>query len=329
MDILSRNLPRATDSHVLSWLYRENYHGKAHVWVVTDSCTGLPIGAAGAFPRRCILGDQEITGWVFGDFCLDSKYRSLGPALQLQRACLGVTEEKGGMFCYDFPSDRMVAVYKRLGISVTGKMVRVAKLLRVDRKVRQIINVPLARHVVTGVGNAILKLTAPAKVVPAESLEIALHQEPCGEEFSTLAREQGSRLGVCIKRSADYLNWRYVNNPLARYEFLTARRQGRLKGYAIWTQAGEDATVVDLFGENDAAIVKGLLSEIIDHVTTRGVMTLSVWLNESHPWLSLCSEMGFRVRGSAPFFCVPAPSLAKTDELRRAKWLLMQGDRDS
>ena len=33
----------------------------------------------------------------------------------------------------------MAAVYKRLGFSVTGKMLRLAKPLRVDRKVKEMI----------------------------------------------------------------------------------------------------------------------------------------------------------------------------------------------
>lgn len=325
---MSRNLPRRIDGSTFDWLYRENPHGKAHVWVGSDTKGNVAIGAAAAFPRRIYFDGQEALSWVLGDFFVDDQYRSLGPALRLQRACLEVTESNGGLFCYDFPSATMVAVYQRLGFAVTGKMLRLAKLLRVDRRVRETIAIPVAQRALTAVGNTLLKY-APTRVMPDQSLEIAVHEGPCDEEFSILAREQGGRLGICLQRSAEYLNWRYVNNPLARYEFITARRRGSLKGYAIWTQAGEDASVVDLFGENDPAIVKGLLAEICGHLTRCGVMTLSVWLNELHLWLSWCSEMGFRVRESAPVVCIPARSLGKAVNLSSKRWFLMQGDRDS
>ena len=87
--------------------------------------------------------------------------------------------------------------------------------------------------------------------------------------------------------------------------------------------------MVDLFGENDAAIVKGLLSEIVSTLRNCGVMTLSVWLNDHHPWLSWYGEMGFHVRDSAPIVCVPSQSFANVVDLRGGKWFLMQGDRDS
>lgn len=328
IETLYRLLTGHSDRRRFDWLYRDGPHGEARAWLAIDGDQETVIGAVAAFPRRFCVDDREIFGWVLGDFCLDTGYRSLGPALQLQRACLGVMESNGGMFCYDFPSASMVAVYKRLGFAVTGKMLRLARPLRTDRKVREVISFPVAARPVAAMGNTLLKLM-PAKVVADRSLEVALHQGACGDEFSILAREQCSRLGICLLRSAEYLNWRYVNNPLADYEFITARRRGGLKGYAVWTQAGEDASVVDLFGENDPGIVKGLLAESIARLTKRGVMTLSVWLNESHPWLSWCSEMGFRVRDSAPIICTPAQSLAKTEGLRSSRWFLMQGDRDS
>jgi hypothetical protein len=327
VETLLRYLTDRSDQRRFDWLYTASPHGLAKVWLAIDGDHQTVIGAAAAFPRRFYLSDSEVLAWVLGDFCLDAQYRSLGPALKLQRACLEVTESNGGIFCYDFPSASMVAVYNRLGIAVTGKMLRLAKLLRVDRKVREVISFPVAARPAAAVGNSLLKLMPT--IVADKSLEMALHQGACGEEFSVLARKQANRLGICLKRSAEYLNWRYADNPLVRHEFITARWRGKLNGYAVWTQAGENASVVDMFGENDPVIVKGLLSEVITRLTKSGVMTLSVWLNESHPWLPWCLKMGFRVRDSVPMVCIPTRFITKTGDLANRGWFLMQGDRDS
>jgi hypothetical protein len=198
----------------------------------------------------------------------------------------------------------------------------------VDRRVRKGINIPAAEQVISTVGNTLLRFVS-ANIVPDRSVDLHHHQGLCGEEFTMLAEEQRARSGMCIQRSAEYLNWRYVNNPLTDYRFLTARRHGILKGYAIWTEVGKDAFVVDLFGENDPAVVKGLLSEVASYLTERGVMTLSVWQNDSHPWLSWYSEMGFRARDSVPMVCIRGPGIGNSVDVRSAKWFLMQGDRDS
>ena len=324
---LLRYLTDQSDERRFEWLYTASPQGQARAWLAIDGESDIVIGVAAAFPRCFYSGNDEMLGWVLGDFCLDPQYRSLGPALQLQRACLSVTEINAGAFCYDFPSGSMVAVYKRLGFSVTGKMLRLAKLLRVDRKVKEMIANSAAQRVVRSVGNTFLKMSLPKGT--DETLQMAIHNGPCGEEFTALMHEQRGKQEICLQRSAEYLNWRYVNNPLTSYEIITARLHGKLKGYTVWTQAEEDATVVDLFGENNPAIVKALLAEIVVRLRNSGVMTVSLWLNESHPWLSLFSEMGFRLRDSVPLMIIPSKAFARKIDPQLTGWYLMQGDRDS
>jgi len=327
IDALARYLTPVSDDRRFQWLYLNGVHGAPQAWVAVDADEDAICGAAAAFPRRFHLGNEEILGWVLGDFCLDPQYRSLGPALQLQRACLGVVEQNPAAFCYDFPSASMAAVYKRLGFSVTGKMLRLAMPLRVDRKVKEIMKNRAARRVVSSVGNTFLKISLPKGA--DKTLQMSIQNGPCGDEFTALMHEQRGKQGICLQRSAEYLNWRYVNNPLTSYEVITARLHGKLKGYAVWTQAEEDATVVDLFGENNPAIVKTLLAEVVVRLRNSGVMTVSLWLNESHPWLSLFSEMGFRVRDSVPLMIIPSKTFARKIDPQLAGWYLMQGDRDS
>jgi hypothetical protein len=222
----------------------------------------------------------------------------------------------------------MLAVYKRLGYPMTQKMLRFAKLVRVDRKIRDRIKLRMARPVLSAVGNTVLKLLA-TKIVPDGSLELSIHHGLCGEEFSEIGCQEGRRWGMCIQRSAEYLNWRYRNHPFTSYEIITARRQGKLKSYVVWTQSGEDAEIVDLFGENDSRIVKALVTAVVHRISKSHVTTLSIWLNESHPWISMCAEMGFRVRDTLPMVCVASAGTNEVVGVTSHRWFLMQGDRDS
>jgi hypothetical protein len=252
----------------------------------------------------------------------------LGPALQLQRACLRVVEENQPSLCYDFPSAAMAAVYRRLSFDMTGKLLRLALPLRVDHKVKERIGNHTAQRVLSSVGNALLKVRLP-NGPKDDALEIGVQSEPCGEEFTALADAQRQNLSIFLRRSADYLNWRFVTNPLANYVMITARSRGHLKGYAVWSEAGRDASIVDLFGENNPEIIKALLASMVARMKDRDVETLSLWLNDSHPWLSLCEEMGFRLRDWVPVVCVPNTILGDSAKVRHANWFLMQGDRDS
>ena len=328
INALTRFLSMSSDDKRFEWLYVTNPHGQTRAWLAVDEVNNTVIGTAAAFPRQFYLGTSEVLGWILGDFCLDTQYRSLGPALQLQRACLGVLATSQAGFCCDFPSASMVAVYERLGFSMTGKMLRLAKPLRVDRKVKEVIKNSAAQRIATSIGNTFLKMASP-KGTADETLEISNQKGPCDEEFTALMHEQRGRLGICLQRSAEYLNWRYVDNPLVPYEVITARKHGSLKGYAVWTEAGEDASIVDLFGDDQCGMMGRLVAEIAALARNRGVMTLSVSINESHPWRSLFCELGFRLRDSVPMVIIPSKTFAGKIDPHLIGWYLMQGDRDS
>jgi hypothetical protein len=329
IDALSRYLTPLSDARRFDWLYCHNPHGEAQAWMATDTDQDTIIGAAGAFPRRFYVNDDETYGWVLGDFCINATYRSLGPALQLQRACLTAVEAGKMPFCFDFPSTRMMAVYKRLRIQQNASMLRLAKPLRIDHHVKQRVNSPIVARGVSVMGNLLLRLRDTRRT-SAAAATISCHEGPCGEEFSALAREVGSRYGVCVQRSAAYLNWRYLAHPLHRYECLTARREGTLRAYAMFTHTGEEATLVEWFGIEEAAILGGLIEEMVSRLRQRGVNTVSAPLGMSHPWIGLLQQLGFRVREAAPVVIYGSPCpRAKASTVEAMKWFLMQGDRES
>src|SRR5579872_1378480 len=121
IEVLGRNLMTRSDQQRFRWLYCDGPHGPAHAWVAVDEESGEIVGAAGAFPRKLYFGAREGLGFVLGDFCMNEKYRSLGPSIQLQKACINGIGESPFDFFYDFPSPGMIAVYGRLGIRPTLK----------------------------------------------------------------------------------------------------------------------------------------------------------------------------------------------------------------
>lgn len=329
IDTLWRYLTPLSDSARFNWLYKDNPHGLARVWIMSDTTTGTVVGVAGAFPRRVYIGQREETCWVLGDFCMHEHYRSLGPALQLQRACLAAIHPETVAFCYDFPSPSMLAIYKRLRLEPHGNMYRFAKLLRVDRKAREAINIPLLASLVSAAGNLVLRLQDRRRRA-TRGIATDLHEGRCEEEFSALAYDMRDQYGVCVRRTAEYLTWRYVAHPLVRYELLTARRHGDLAAYAVFTHTGADAMLVDLFGVKDPAVMSTLVDTVIRLLRQRQVVTLSAPLWESHPWRTLLQQYGFRAREASPVVIYLSPhSSPEGSVLKGMDWFFMDGDRDS
>ena len=294
-----------------------------------QSDQGKPIGMAAAFPRRTLIQGRQVLGWVLGDFCISDEHRSLGPALQLQRACLEAVDSGTSAFCYDFPSNGMMAVYRRLRMPATGSMVRLAKPLRVDRKVRELVKVPLISQCISAAGNFLLNLMDDMPS-PSRDLECSLQQHPCGEEFTTLAQRVAGQWGNHVERSAAYLNWRFFSNPLSRHEMLVVRSQGHLIGYAVFTQIGEDGTLIDVFGETDPKVIGGLLQALLRLLRERRVVTVSAPLYSSHPGVDLFVEHGFKKREHIPVVVHWAPHIGKqVNGTKESAWWLTSGDRDS
>ena len=327
---LSKNLPSISDSlDRFNWLYKQNPAGSAQAWLAIDSGTRSCIGVAAAFPRHMLLKGCPETAWVLGDFCLDKPYRSLGPALMLQRKCLEGITSGAVSFFYDFPSQSMMKVYHRLGIGPFAKIIRFAKPLRLDRKVEGFVTNRVFAKFLSKCGNFLIKSLNRKLVVP-ESLKIIHHYGPFDIEFSKLADEIASSYGVCVVRSAEYLNWRYRDNPLYEYEVLAAYQGVGLVGYLIYRKDGDYATLVDVFALRDPAIIGCLLQGMVKGLYSSGGVSVSAPVVEDHFLGEMLRHHGFIERETVSLVVYGLERLPARDDLAKcAKWFIMEGDRDS
>jgi hypothetical protein len=310
------------------WLYHLNPAGVARVWVAYDAGAGSILGVSAAFPRQVFHRGQEMKAYVLGDFCIHPDRRSLGPALALQRRTLEDLDRSGAGLVFDFPSNAMLAVYKRLRVEPRESVIRFAKLLRADRQIRNRISTKLAATALSLVANWALRLR-DFGLRRSSTWTIREESAPCGEEFTLGFRQWAPGIGVCADRSAEYLNWRYLQHPLKHYHILTARRDGKLCGFLVYEREGENATVAD-FMANEEKAVRGLLVETIAMLRQQGVHTISAPFLESHPGRAILEDCGFRPRESAPVMLIPTAGAANWESGPFAdRCYLTHGDRES
>lgn len=314
------------DQARFDWLYRRNPDGPGRAWLAVESVTGDLVGTAAAIPRRVMVGGQDRLAFAFSDFCVVPTFRVLGPALQLQQTCLASVAGGDALFGYDFPSAGMTAIYRRLGIQPFGHISRFARPLRSNRRIRAFgFPSPVAVGL-TGVADFLLVLTGPSR--RRSDIEVAPHHGACGPEFSLLDRNWSGHRAVMVRRSAEYLNWRFLANPFTHHEIFTARSGGTLLAYAVVASHRETPIVVDLFGSRDRKVVETLIAGVTSHLRAQGAITLSITLLESHPWAGLVRRLGFRPRESSPVVLYAPDALAMA-QLTGSPWLLTWGDRDS
>jgi GNAT acetyltransferase-like protein len=327
VETFARCLNPHYDNARFDWVYRQNPHGRGRLWVATDPEDGNVVGIAGAFPRRMRVSGRAELAWVLGDFCVGEAYRAVGPALALQRACLAEVTAGVIPFCYDFPSSGMMAVYRRLGIKPLGRMVRLIRPLSVEARLRELVgSKTVTRHLSALAGVFLAPRDGQRPGVPGR--EISLHEAPFGDEFTQFCRRQAEQQVVMVERSAEYLNWRYLANPLHRHEVMTARQAGRLAGYAVFRQDREVMTLVDVFAGGDAGMVAELVHHAVVLAWQRGLKATSISLLESSAWIQSLKRAGFRERETSPVV-VYASKEAWPEVGDERAWLLLPGDRDS
>lgn len=328
IDFFARYLTPTSNARRFDWLYRENPCGVACAWIAENSETHEVIGAAAAFPRRFYFEGSELTGFVLGDFCIHPGHRSMGPALQLQRACLEHAASGTPAVCYDFPSESMLAVYRRLGANASERMVRLAKPLRINRAVAKRMGSRIAAESISAVANVALAWRDKARGTVTDDIERV--DSNCGPEFSALAQEVGGAYGHTVARSAEYLNWRFLAHPSIKFEMLAMRRNGKLIAYVSFTHDADDARIVDLFGVADTEVLSSLLMRSIELLRQVGVATVSASLPASHPNAQIFNALGFRERESCPLVTYPnRTTSAAAHNGSQTGWFLMDGDRDS
>ncbi len=324
--LLARYVNPAYDRARYDWLYRANPAGQGRLWLAVDGATGDAIGTAGALPRWVSADGRDLRAWVLADFCIGEGHRTLGPALQLQRACLEDLRVEGAALWYDFPGRTMEAVYRRMGATPRLQITRSSRLLRSYGPLQKRLGFAALAWPLSLVADLALAWGTRSP----RSLTVRPHEGPCGAEFTELARSASPGYGAVVRRHADYLNWRYLNNPVRRHEILTARREGRLVGYAVVDTRGDTAVLVDLFGVPDVHIIEGVLRGALSCLRRRGIASVTLWLSPPRSWVPVLHRLGFRPRETAPVMIeTAAPAAGEAELLDPARWLLSHGDRDS
>jgi hypothetical protein len=312
----------AAERSRFDWLYRESPFGPARVWLAFDGIIQTPFGMGALFPRKGYIKGEEVLGCVFGDFCISEHYRSLGPAIQLQRACMDMIKSGEFAFSYDFPSSSMLGIYRYMGLTPNEESIRMVRLLRVDHKVREKVSSPVLAAVLARAADFALALK-DRNGDAHDGMDYRIDDKPCSAEYARLAERIGSSLGACVARTPEYLDWRYRRHPWREYEFLTCHREGELQAYCVLTHDEGRMQIADLFGSSDEEVVAGLLRRVVHRARERGDEAVSICVLGTDPRMKLLRKLGFHGRESAPVIGFG------TKLTNGSRLLLMQGDRES
>lgn len=301
LEVLERNLTEVPHAKRFDWFYGRNPSGRPYSWMIVEEKTQQPAGIASLISRGIWLGNEmKICGQV-GDFGIDRAYRSLGPAVQLQRATFLPVDRGELALCYDCPPHESgMSTFRRLGMKANCRMRRYLRILKTDRIMARRLGGGLHSGAAAKLANVALRISG-ARGGDLPGISIGRFRERFGEEFTKLDQRGISAHAIRGRRTAEDLNWLYRENPLQRYEVATARQEAHLIGYVVYFSRGEDAFVMEVGGELETQVIGALLAQVSKNIRAENpsVEAITALLSEGHPFVEGFQRAGFLAREEA------------------------------
>jgi hypothetical protein len=298
--VLERNFPGPAMQ--FRWRHEENPAGPGWSWIVYDQHSGGVRAMASVFPRRMYMDGKPFLCGQVGEFAVDKNYRSLGPALMLQRATFQPVDSGDLAFCYDCPPhDQGMATFVRLGMLPVCEITRYRYLLRSDELMKRKFGDTQWSKALTLGTNFLLGMRLSREEV--QGLEICRLQGEFGDEFTHLDELVPSFGTIRASRSADLLNWRFYRrtDPNVSYtNVLMARRCGELLAFlAILVHRDGRATISDLFGQCLGQAGLPLLREGIAICRQNKLSCIDAYCADNSELRTLLRAAGFYLRERA------------------------------
>jgi hypothetical protein len=158
---------------------------------------------------------------------------------------------------------------------------------------------------------------------------VSIHEEKFDSEFTALDAELADSETWRGLRTAEYLNWRYLQNPLNQYRVIVARRGRRLLGYAVLEVGIGNWILADLHAVEPDTTVPALLACVDELAEAFHVESVSAIITETASSAHRLRRSGFFPREGHPLVANMGARESKPDTRSAEGWDLMHGDRDS
>lgn len=300
-----------------------NPAGKVWWFLAMDDMSKNLYGFITLMPRLFIWKGKNILGGIMGDFVVDKRHRGFGPGLQLPRSVLKKAGELGFRLIYTIPYYGTIKHVERAGFNQKVHLLWFIKPLYFHQYLRN----PVAKNISNCAVFLFDKISQSLLLNPIVIRDIDFVEEKSiGHNFDIFFDElKHRRNNILGSRDFRYLTWRYLQNPLLKFQVLTLRKRASrdLLGYVIFTINKCKLDVYDF--QYLQGKVKHLLVQKLAWIARRerceGVYILTSAKNASLSTLRLFGFISIKEEHSLCY-------AALDPELNLDTWEFLQGDRN-
>lgn len=142
---------------------------------------------------------------------------------------------------------------------------------------------------------------------------------------------------VIVPRIAEYLNWRYTNNPNVQYKnYMLMDKRDQVLGYIVlklYIQSEiKKGHIVDLLSINDEEVIRTLVKKSYAYFRSKQIYNVSGWFSSDSQYYSVMKQEGFMEADDGQNFGLRVFDKDSNPELIKghllSDWHLTMGDSD-
>jgi len=287
------------------WKYKGSNPAGESIMVVATHNDDV-VGFFAALPMTYWVIDKEVLGSHSIAMMIKPEWQNRGLIKFVADKVLAEVENRKFLFTYGYPNDNAYELHvQHLGYSDISDQKLYEKKLNKEQ-----IELPITQ------GSNI-------EFRPIENF---------GDEINELWEQAKNNLTVALKRSPEFLNWRYIERPDHKYYCFGAYVNGKLCGYSVLKlyQEGEiqRGHIVDLFAsQEDKDAGTFLVDQSLAFFNEKGMDEVNLWMQGSTFFQKILNGAGFEIVSTRPMICRlnPAGQDLK-DVLTEENWYFTMGD---
>lgn len=284
------------------WFYAQCPFGEPSVCLLRAAPQAAPIGVAAAGPRRLMAAAGAIEAGVLVDLAVAAAHRSLGPAMMLQTALAEVAGQRFGLL-YGFPNPKAAPVFKRIGYSKLGEMIRYARVLRYAGYLARRLPRPLARLASLPLDFAVR--LRDAWRARADRRWSARWSDAADARFDTVWAASLPIDGALAIRNTAFARWRFDACPLekTRYLLLENETDGTLHAWFACQSRGDLLHVRDFWAlDASRGLDRACIDALLRAARKAGHAAVSVEIAAEAGRLDGWLGAGFSARSRRPVY---------------------------
>lgn len=330
LSILISNLNGQSQERYL-WNYKKCPYGDAKCWLTKEEISNTFVGSGALFSRKILIKGHKVYVGIAGDFVIEKKHRSLGPALKLQKTIQESIERNNLSFIYGIPNKLSEMLFLKIGYKKVGEFKRFVKIIKAEYKTKKNLQPSFLTKLFSEVINFIIKFVSK-ETNYKKSLNYSIEMPNYFDgRFDRLWEKIPKESKIIGERTSEFLNWRYKHSPDKFYKiFCLVGLEENILGYIIYHILENMCYISDISFIASEGVLDSLLAEFSLFSRRSGFGSISILCLDNEMFEKKFKEFNFFIKkeDSENLIVYTQDSALKNDLLDKQKWHFFSGDND-